>query len=172
LKQFKIPFRGLSLGTHFFEWKLDNKFFEAIENPDILDCHLEVNLELEKQERMMTLNFLISGHLNVTCDRCLDPFDLPVNIKEIYFIKFGDEHREESETVLVIPESDYQVNVSGLIFDYISLSVPIRKVHPDDEDGQSMCNREAISRLEKYALQKRSDPRWDALKNLKPDINN
>ena len=69
LKEFRISFRGLSLGTHFFEWKLDKKFFEAIENPDILDCHLEVNLELEKQERMMTLNFLISGHLNGTCDR-------------------------------------------------------------------------------------------------------
>ena len=167
LKQFKIPFKGLSLGTHVYDWKLDKKFFEAIENPEIIDCNLKVVLELEKQERMLILNFQITGDVEVTCDRCLDQLNLPVDVRERYFIKFGNEHMEESETVLVIPESEYQVSVSDLIFDYVSLSLPIKKVHPDDAKGNSMCNLETLSRLKEHAIQKGSDPRWDALKNIK-----
>jgi uncharacterized metal-binding protein YceD (DUF177 family) len=167
LKQFKIPFKGLSLGTHVYDWKLDNKFFESIENPEIIDCKLKVVLELEKQERMMVLNFHISGDVGVTCDRCLDQFNLPMDVREDYFIKFGNAYEEESETVLVIPESEYQISVFDLIFDYVTLSLPIKKVHPDDAEGNSMCNLETLSRLQEHAIQKGSDPRWDALKNIK-----
>jgi len=171
LKQFKIPFKGLSLGTHVYDWELDKKFFEAVESPDVIDCRLKVALELEKQERMMILVFHISGRLEVACDRCLDPLDLPVDVVETYYIKFGDEFREESETILVIPDSEYQVSVSDLIYDYISLSVPIKKVHPDDSEGNSTCNNEALSRLEQLSVQKGNDPRWEALKNIKLDKN-
>ena len=147
LKQFRIPFKGLNLGAHDYDWELDKRFFEAIENPDVLDCKVWVKLKLEKQERMMILEFDISGHLFVACDRCLDNFNLPLNISEIYFIKFGEEHKEESETILVIPETEYQINVSELIFDFISLAIPIKKVHPDDKDGISTCEKSALSRL-------------------------
>lgn len=172
MKQFKIPFKGLSLGTHFYDWELDKKFFDAIENPDVLDCRLKVNLELEKQERMMILTFNIAGDLMVSCDRCLDDFWLPVEIREQYYIKFGDESREESETVLVIPDSEYQVSVADLIFDYVSLSIPIRKTHPEDGHGNSLCNMDALSKLEEHSMQKSSDPRWEALKNIKLDNTN
>ena len=172
LKQFKIPFKGLSLGSHFFDWKIDKKFFEAIENPDVLDCTLVVKLELEKQERMMILDFTISGFLNVSCDRCLETFNLPVKIREKYYINFGDEYKEESENILVIPESEYQVDISELIFDYISLSIPIKKVHPPDNHGNSTCNSDTLSKLNELTKQKGNDPRWEVLKDFKIDNNN
>ena len=172
LKQFKIPFKGLSLGTHVYDWELDKKFFEAIENPEILDCHLQLRMELEKQERMMVLHFTIHGDLEVACDRCLDPLQLPVDITEDYYIKFGDEYVEESESVLVIPETEYQIGIADLVFDYICLSIPIRKVHPDDASGKSTCNTDAVSRLETLESRQSGDPRWDALKKLKLDNNN
>lgn len=171
LKKFNIPFKGLSLGVHRYDWVLDKMFFEAIENPDVLDCALEVTLDLEKQERMITLDINISGHLEVTCDRCLENFNLPVSIQEKYYIKFGDERREESESVLVIPESEYQVNIADLIFDFVSLSVPIKKVHPEDQHGNSQCNRDTLSKIEEHSGQKNVDSRWDALKNINLDNN-
>ena len=171
LKQFKIPFKGLSLGAHDYDWEVDNRFFEAIENPDVLDCKVWVNLRLEKQERMMVLEFDISGHLYVCCDRCLEKFNLPLNISENYFIKFGEEYKEESESILVIPETEYQIDISELIFDFISLAIPIKKVHLEDKEGNSTCSETALSRLAELSEQKRSDPRWDALKNIKLDNN-
>lgn len=171
MKQFKIPFKGLSLGAHDYDWELDKAFFEAIENPDVLDCKVFVKLRLEKQERMMVLEFDISGHLNVNCDRCLEEFDLPLKIHENYFIKFGEALMEESESVLVIPETEYQIDVSNLIFDFISLAIPIKKVHPDDKKGNSTCNKSALLKLAELIEHKESDPRWDALKNIKLDNN-
>jgi len=164
LKQFKIPFKGLCLGTHFFDWEIDKKFFEAIENPDVLDCSVVIKLELEKQERMMILDFTISGFLKVSCDRCLEAFNLPVKIQEKYFIKFGEEYKEESESILVIPESEYQVDLSELVFDYISLSIPIKKIHPDDNQGDSMCNEDTLAKLNELTGKKGDDPRWEVLK--------
>lgn len=171
LKQFKIPFKGLSLGVHTYEWEIDRRFFEAIENPDVLNCKVLVKLNMDKQERMMVLNFEFSGHLEVSCDRCLEKFNLAVNTREDYYIKFGEEHMEESESVLVIPESEYQIDVSALVFDFISLTIPIKKVHPDDKEGNSTCNKATLLKLDELTNQKGSDHRWDALKNIKLDNN-
>lgn len=161
----------MSLGSHDYDWELDKKFFEALENPDVLGCAILVRLTLDKQERMLVLDFNISGYLVVACDRCLDPFNMPVKIGEQFFIKFGETFKEESESVLVIPETEYQFDVSELIFDFISLAIPIKKVHPDEASGEAGCDPETLSRLNTLTLKKGSDPRWDALKNIKLDNN-
>jgi uncharacterized metal-binding protein YceD (DUF177 family) len=169
LKEFNIPFKGLGLGTHQYEWEIGKKFFDAIENPDILNCDLIVKMELDRQERMMVLGFRITGEIETECDRCLGQLILPADIHQNYIIKFGHEHIEESEEVLVISESEYQIDVSGLIFDYVSLYLPIKKVHGDDENGDTLCEGEVLSRLNEIAKNEEVDPRWEALKNIKLD---
>ena len=101
LRQFSIPFIGLSTGNHQFEFGIDDAFFAYFENSDIRQAHVKINLDLDKQERMMVLQFNLAGTLRVTCDRCLEEFDFPVNSNELYFIKFGHEHREEEDTFLL-----------------------------------------------------------------------
>jgi uncharacterized metal-binding protein YceD (DUF177 family) len=169
LKQFKIPFKGLRLGTHEYNWEVGKPFFEAIENTDVHDCKLNVDLVLKKQERMMILSFTITGTIEVSCDRCLDHFDLPLNIREDYYVKYGDSYREESDQVLIIPDSTYQLDVSVLIFDYVTLAIPIRKVHPEDPEGKTKCNVKTLNTLENLREKHGTDPRWDALKKLKQD---
>jgi len=169
LKNFNIPFRGLSIGVHDYNWEIDEKFFEAIENPEISDGNLNVKLDLEKQERMMVLSFFINGEIKAQCDRCLDDLYIPIELSEVMYIKFGTERKEESEDVLIIPDSDYQIDVSGLINEYIILSLPLKKVHPTDENGNNDCNKEVIRKLEEHSGQKTVDPRWEQLKNIKLD---
>ena len=169
LKEFSIPFRGLSIGVHDYEWKIDKRFFEEIENPEIEDNRLTIDLKLEKQERMLILNFNISGSVTVTCDRCLDEFEMPVNIQEVMFIKFGNEHQEESDNVIVVPDSEHKIDIALLINEFVTLSLPLKKVHPEDENGISGCNKETIKKLEELSVKKKIDPRWDQLKNIKID---
>ena len=156
------------IGLRFSAYLL---YSQISENPDILDCMITINLSLEKQERMLVLDFQISGNMEVTCDRCLENFNLPINSAESYYYKFGEERKEESEDVMIIPESEYQINVAELIFDYVSLTMPIRKVHPDDEDGNSTCNKDILSKLNEFEESPEMDPRWEALKKLKSDNN-
>jgi uncharacterized metal-binding protein YceD (DUF177 family) len=169
LKDFKIKFRGLSVGVHHYNWEIDKKFFDAFENAELNDASLTTELELEKQERMMILNFAIGGEVTVPCDRCLEDLIFPVEIKEAYYIKFGTERLEESEDVLVIPESEHQIDVSILINEYITLSLPLRRVHEPDENGKNGCNEELLKKLEELSGKKGTDPRWEQLKNIKLD---
>lgn len=167
LKDFIIPFRGLSIGVHKYKWEIDKKFFETSENPEIDNSNLYVDLKLEKQERMLILNFTITGKVTVKCDRCLDDLELSVDNNEVLFVKFGSERKEETEEVLIIPESEYQIDVSRLINEFVTLSLPLRKVHPMDENGNSLCNKEVIKKIDEIAETKTIDPRWEKLKNLK-----
>jgi len=118
---------------------------------------------------MMVLSFDISGELETACDRCLGKLVLQADINQTYIIKFGYERVEESEDVLVIPENEYQIDVSGLIFDYISLFIPFKKVHGEDEKGTSLCTGEVIAKLNEIVDHEDIDPRWEALKNIKLD---
>ncbi len=167
MKEFRISFRGLSIGSHTYNWEIQKKFFEALENADIEDCNLKVDLVLEKQERMMIFDFNISGNVKVLCDRCLDELILPVGIREKYYVKLGAEKKEESENVIVIPDTEYQIDVSLLINEYVTLSLPIKKVHPEDIEGGTGCNKEIIRKLEELSKYRQMDPRWEQLKNIK-----
>jgi hypothetical protein len=50
--------------------------------------------------------------------------------------------------------------------------VPLRNVHPDDENGMSTCDQEALAKLEALRIhelteeEKTNDPRWDILKKI------
>ena len=169
LKNFVIPFKGLSIGVHQFGWEIDKKFFEEVENSEIHDAKLSVSLSFEIQERMFILHFEIDGYVVVKCDRCLYDLKLPVTTDQTLFVKFGDEDLEETEDIIVIPETDYQIDVSRSIYEFVVLSLPMRKIHGEDENGKSLCNVEMLNKMNEYAGEKKTDPRWDKLKNLKLD---
>jgi len=166
LKQFVIPFVGLSTGNHQFVFEIDDKFFASFEYSEIKQAHVSVNLDLERQERMLVLNFLLSGTIRVSCHRCLDEFDFPVQSNEEYFIKFGPEHKEEDGNVLMIAENETHIDLAPLLYDYLSLMVPYRIVHPDGVNDVSLCDPEVLKRIEQLSVHKEKDPRWDMLKDL------
>lgn len=166
LKSLKIAYKGLSNGDHKFSWKLDKSFFELIGNTEIISNHLQVNLELEKQERMMILNFTIVGEVTVACDRCLDDLKIPLDRKTVLYVKFGKEWLEEDENVLILPETDYELNISDLINEYVTLAIPLKKVHGNDAKGNSLCNKEVTDKLRTLSEEQPIDPRWEKLKNL------
>lgn len=169
LKNLKIAYKGLGLGVHEFCWELDKTFFELIGNDEIANNNLRVDLELEMQERMMILNFLIKGEITVICDRCLDNLEIPINKQSVLYIKFGRERIEEDDDVLVIPETDYEINISDLINEYVTLSIPLKKVHGEDENGKSICNTEITEKLRTHSDEQAVDPRWEKLKNINLD---
>ncbi|MDP2423928.1 MAG: DUF177 domain-containing protein [Bacteroidales bacterium] len=168
-RQFVIPFGGLKLGHHQFDFEIGDKFFAALDYSEIRNGSLKVELKLEKQPRMLQLVFDISGSVEVICDRCLDPVDCPVNGTNVLFVKFGKEYEEESEDVIVIPETQTQLDVMHYIYEFISLLMPYRHVHPEDKNGKSSCDPHVIKKLEELTPSQSIDSRWDALKNIEID---
>ena len=166
LKEFVIPFVGLSNEEHSFEFLIGDKFFASFEYSEIEQANVRVDLNLNKSERMMVLTFSMLGTIQVTCSRCLDKFDFPIEGEEVLYLKYGNEYREEDDNIIIIPESETQINVAPFIYDYLSLMVPFRVVHPENENGESDCDPDVIKRIEENHNEKEADPRWDKLKDL------
>jgi uncharacterized metal-binding protein YceD (DUF177 family) len=51
------------------------------------------------------------------------------------------------------------------------LALPIKRVHPLDKNGKSMCDPAMLKELEELIIEeeKENDPRWDELKKLMND---
>ncbi|PLW97485.1 MAG: hypothetical protein C0593_08530 [Marinilabiliales bacterium] len=169
LNKLEIPFKGLSDGVHEFEYHVSDAFFEAIEYSDVKKGNVSAKISLDKQPGMMQLHFRINGYVTLTCDRCLEDFNFPIDTEDHLIVKIGPEPGEESEEVIIIADTEYKLQLWHYIYEYISLQVPYRKTHPEDENGNSTCDPEQIKRIEDLNSENRADPRWDALKNLKLD---
>jgi len=170
LKQFAVPFTGLKAGNYNFAFEIDDRFFEHFEYSEIKHGSVDVEVVLERQQRMMIFNFLFSGSVIIPCDRCGEDFSQPVDGEEQLIVKFGSDHHEESDDVLVITEDEHEIDLSQFIYEYIHLLLPMRKVHGTDENGESLCNPEITGRI-KEEEDHPVDPRWEALKKLKDNTN-
>ena len=167
LKQFRIPFVGLGLGDHIFQYHIDNQFFDQFEHAVLQKGSLEVQLLFRKQETMLVLEFEIKGELGVKCDRCAGDFNLPVAAKTTLIIKLGDEDKELSENMVVINRNASEINVAQYIYEFVTLMLPQRIVHPDDARGKSTCDKETLKVISQLAGKPPAvDPRWEALKKL------
>lgn len=165
LKQYILPFSGLSLGKHLYHFDIDGKFFTEFDYTEIEQASINVDLTLDKQERMLVFDFVIKGSINVICDRCLDNFDFIIDKQERLIVKFGEEFGEEADDIIIIPESENQIDISSYLYEYIILMLPIKKTHPEDENGNTMCNPDIIKKLNELSKPE-PDSRWDSLKGL------
>ena len=164
LNQYTIPFSGLKVGNHKFEFEVDEKFFACFEESEISKGKLHVTALLEKQTIMMILELKIEGTILVSCDRCSEPFDLEFSANDKFYVKFSDEPIDDDE-IIVLEHNEHELKISQKIFELIILNLPFRRVH---EEGK--CDPEILKNLEKYQPKeddKKEDPRWDMLKNIK-----
>jgi len=165
---YNIAFKGLSQGKHVFEYDIDGKFFSEFDGGVVEEGNVKVLLTLEKQSALLILWFDIEGTVRVQCDRCLEMYDQPVKGKDRIFVKFGEKEFSNGDDVIWVSVNDYQINVAQLIYEFVCLAVPIKKVHPDDEEGNSTCDPLMIERLNKYILREDEviNPVWNDLKKL------
>ncbi len=168
LREYQIPFVGLKPGVHHFNFELDDLFFGHFPESQVQQGKIFVDLALDKKERLIVLNFDISGSIVTDCDRCGQLFDLPIHGNYTLYVKIGDKREEDvdSEEVIWIPESASVLDIAEPMYEFIHLSVPMGKVHPDTRDGVPGCDPEILKLLKKDDDGEDSDPRWDILKNL------
>ncbi|MBE7641499.1 DUF177 domain-containing protein [Salegentibacter sp. BLCTC] len=175
LAAYTIPFVGLKLGKHQFEYDIDNKFFEHFEYDDLNSANVKIDLLLEKKTTMMELTFKASGAVNVNCDITNEPYNQPIEGSLYLVVKFGEEYNDENEDLLILPHGEYEINVQQYIYELIVLSVPLKRVHPGVEDGT--LDSDVLDKLEELSISNNEnkndedeiDPRWDKLKNLLND---
>ncbi|TDW45942.1 uncharacterized metal-binding protein YceD (DUF177 family) [Flavobacterium sp. 270] len=175
-KEFLIPFVGLKLGKHHFEYQVNNKFFENFEYDEFQSSDIKVNLVLDKKSTMLELDFKHKGTVNVPCDLTGEDFDLPLKGKMKLIVRFGDEFNNDNEELLILPHGEFEIDVAQYIYEMIALSVPQKRVHPGVKDGT--LQTEALTKLNELRVKEEKvenkeeediDPRWEKLKKLLTD---
>lgn len=174
--EYLIPFIGLKIGKHPFEFQVNNKFFESYDYHEFENCDIKVNLVLEKKSTMLELSFKHSGTVYVPCDLTNEMFDLKVKGKLKLIVQFGDEFNNDNEELLILPHGEHQIDVTQYIYEMIVLSIPLKRIHPGIKDGT--LKTEVLDKLnslnkkelkEKIKKEDDIDPRWDKLKQLLTD---
>lgn len=172
-KQFIIRLNGLTLGSHLFEFEVNDTFFEGREYSDAEGARVQVKLELVKQNNLTTLNFNLQGTASVACDRCTKSYEVAINSTEQMFLKNGNPDTEHPENVLVIPFGENELDISQPLYEFISLALPARRV-PCEEDPGFKCDTATLKKLNAISTdepeQNPGDTIWDKLKNI--DFNN
>lgn len=185
-------------GTQEFAYHLDKQFFVNMESTDVHDADLEARLTVVHKHDMYNLAFHITGTVTLICDRCLDDLILPIDVTYDIAVKYGDDY-DETDELLIIPQTDLTLNVSYMIYDTVSLAIPLKHVHP-----MGKCNRAMSALLRKHRAVKDdedaelaetligemeamdddvaddapasaggaepTDPRWDGLKKLAGEL--
>ncbi len=171
--EFLIPVSGLALGSHSYQFEINDGFFAEREYSEIQQGKVVVSLDIDRQETLMVLHFGIEGTVRVACDRCADEFDLPIRDEREFFLKLGTENAQESDDVEVVQAEQADYDISSLVYEFIILAVPMHRVHPE---GQ--CNPEVMAMLtaeapvEEAQEENEMDPRWAALKDIKLEDSN
>mgnify|MGYP003664985246 FL=1 len=172
-KEFIIPFSGLKQGKHEFEYTIDNTFFESFEYNEFNGADIKLNVTLNKMSTMMELEMKARGTVNVNCDLTSEAYGQKIKADLELVVKFGDEYNNDNDEILIIPHSEYQINIAQYVYEMLVLSVPLKKVHPGVLDGT--LQSEVLDKLEELQPKETKenkediDPRWDALKKLLTD---
>jgi len=177
LNEFLIPFIGLKLGKHQFEYQINKAFFESFDYDEFESADIKVSVVFDKKSTLLELNFKHSGTIHVPCDLTNEMFDFPIKGKLKVIVQFGEEYNDDNDELLILPHGEHEINISQIIYEMIALSIPFRKVHPGVKDGT--LDSEALRKLNELRVEEvkkdnknteeNIDPRWDKLKQLLTD---
>jgi uncharacterized metal-binding protein YceD (DUF177 family) len=177
-QQFKVRISGIELGKHCFSIDCDKEFFDLAGIGQLEDGCLKLRIEMEKSEKMVDFHCHFEGAVVAECDRCLAPVTLPMNFDERLIVKLVSENyhseEEQEDDIWMMDENTYEIDLFHFVYESVVLALPIRIVHEDDADGHPTCDPEVMRKLvemnaENVEKEQGTDPRWDALKNIKLD---
>ena len=178
LDKFNIDIFKLPNKVHEYQFEIGDPFFEAFEDSIVQKGKGKVDVILDKTETLIKLTFNIAITVELECDRSLDLFDYPINTQNSLILKYGDEEEEINEEIAIIRRDRQRINLAQYIYEFIGLSIPMKKLHPRFKDETDNEHDELIytsgdslndgsGKTDKTDDDDDIDPRWQKIKKLK-----
>lgn len=172
LKKYSLYFRSLAIGVHEFKYIIDSKFFEYFPQSEINEGKIKVKVTITVQTNSLSLEIKMKGEVKTQCDLCLEEFDLPIKYKTQLFVDFGEKSSDitDIDEKMTIAFSENEIDLSQHFYEYVHLSLPTKRRHKKDENGNSQCNPEMLEKIKQFMIntekEDENDPRWEKLKSL------
>jgi len=177
-REYEIAWQGLRNGVSEYEFSVDNDFMlaQGADAEEYKDWAADIKLRFDKHESFFMLHFDVSGKVTVACDRCGDEFPLQLWDEFDLLVKLEGEHegdvdQEDEADVAYIPRSETVLGIAPWIYEFVLLSVPLQRVHPEDAAGHSTCNPKALELLNELSDFEETPEHniWKGLESLKSD---
>ena len=175
LKEFVIPYLGLSDGTHKFSFDIDKTFFQQFEKSKIEEGKLNTEVDFIKSGRMIVLEIKGSGFFNALCDRCVAEIPVPLTFEDRIIIKLSEEVDVDNEDVVYIDDKSSHIDISPFIYESIHLHMPLQKLRDCESEEYKFCDEAALNNLggsNQYDDNPGNDNPWKELKKFKFDKDN
>jgi uncharacterized metal-binding protein YceD (DUF177 family) len=180
LKTYRVDLKKLSPATNYtFDYVLDSGFFEGVEGPEVEKGKVNVLLTVVRDLSTFELDFRLEGVITVTCDRCLEEMEIPIETKNRLFVTLGETNTETTDERIVVSEEKGFIDIAWYMYEFVALAIPMKHVH---EPGY--CNEVMAARLREICVEelkeedessesencsRKTDPRWDKLRTLMED---
>ena len=162
-----ICFTGLKSGVYKYDFLLDDAFFEAFKNEEIKGGKVNFDVKMERTEHVLLFTFSFDGEVTTTCDRCLEEMTVRVSGEEHLNVRFSDTEESDDEETAILPESANEIDLTPWMYEYVAVRMPLQHAHPEGDCNPEMVKYIAVENEEQRVESGETDPRWDALKELK-----
>ena len=167
-----IPVKGLPAGESSFNFVIDGKFFQGFDNSQIKDADCTVKVSIIRHQTVLDVTCSVGGFVVTECDRCLEDLTLKVDVVRNLTVGFGTvdiDDAQEEDDVVVVDQSVAEISLDQFVYDYVCLSLPMVKVHPEGK-----CNPEMLKYLckESAAPKEENASPFQGLKDMLDSKNN
>lgn len=173
-REFEIAWLGLKPGVHTYQYEIGDAFMQEHGGQgDFRDVHAQVKLTFDKKNGFFMCHFDVGGYVTVPCDRCGQEFKFDLWDEFDLLIKLtGDENAgevDEDADVVFIPRSETVIDMSNWLYEFVMLSIPLQRIHPDKEDGEPGCDPKVLKLLDQLSEpdDKPKNDIWKGLEALK-----
>jgi len=128
------------------DFLLDTQYFMDIEGEDVQKGKVKVHLTVTNRKGLYEMDFHLAGVVVIPCDRCLEDMDFPIDTTARLVVKLGKDYSEESDEIVVIPESEGAINLAWFLYEFVALAIPIKHVH-----APGKCDKQMSAKLKKHS---------------------
>lgn len=141
-KAYYLQHSMLRLGNSQATYTLQKDFFSHFEHSPIQNADVTVHLDIVKYETHLDVKFHIEGKVEVECDRCMEWMNYPISGEERVIYSFDKSMKfSESDDVVYANPKESNISLVSDIYDFVCISLPLRKVH---EDIEEQCSEEIL----------------------------
>ncbi len=125
-----------------FEFKIDDAFFKRVDGMVQRGAIRAEVVCKSATERVFVFSIHSVGTVVVPCDRCLSDLELPIDTTDTINVCLGTDDSDDGDTIVVSEESGVLV-LSQPMYEFIALSMPIRRIHEPGQCDEAMMREYA-----------------------------
>lgn len=171
--RYNVNLLSITSEAEVFEYHIDDNFFANIEDSILTGGDIDVKCTISLTGNVYSASISYTGEIKTSCDRCLADIYYDADFSRDFVIRFTDDQYDEDEDYIDIPRKDGIIDLSGIIYSDLVLSLPMVVMHEEGECDEEMLGQYSnifVDDIPEDGIEKDEngvDVRWQELKKLR-----